>query len=131
MQRRLQVGDLRVDGGALRLRLPSMRVASSPDSCSICARRLLRGFGGLPKLQELELEIVGATLLRRDGETLGVIRLLRRCELGIDGIALRARFLGARARPGHGRIELVELALARDARRAARCRARRTSRLAR
>ena len=32
---------------------------------------------------------MGTTLLRRDGETLGVVRLLRRCELGIDGIALR------------------------------------------
>ncbi len=108
----LQVGDLRIDGGPLRLRLVDARGELARFLLDLRAP-LLRSFRRLPKLQELELQVVRTPLLRRDREAFRVVRLLDGGKLGVDRVALHARFLGPRTRARHRSVELVELALAR------------------
>ena len=113
VQPRLQIGNLRHDGVALP---PAGFVLGRDVGRFLRDLRapLLRGFGGLPQLQELELEIVDPTLLRADREAFRVIRVLRHLQFGVDRVALRARFGGRRTRGGHRAVELFELPLPGD-----------------
>ena len=73
---------------------------------------LLGGFGSLPQLQELELEVMASPLLRRKRHALGVVALLRIVQLGFDGRQRRARRLRGFPRVADPALELAELTLA-------------------
>ena len=71
-------------------------------------------FRRLLQLQQLELEVVAAALLRRQRHAFAVIFLLPRLELVLGGVArARARHVSPRA-PRDRMVELGELALPRQ-----------------
>ena len=74
----------------------------------------LRGLGRLPQLHQLQLEVVAAALLRRQGHAFAVILLLARLEIVLRGGAGGFRARGVGARKGNGLLQLGQLALSRD-----------------
>src|SRR5207344_2958484 len=104
-------------GGVLR----GARLLFGPE-LRVEVRRLLRDLGapalgglrGLAKLQELELEVVAAALLRRERQAFVVIFLLPRLQRELDGVERRARLVGRGARRRETAGQLVELPLPGD-----------------
>ncbi len=75
---------------------------------------LFRRLGGLPQLQELEIEVVAASLLRRNGHAIGVVAPLRRFEIGFDGVKRRAGDLCTLANAADRALEFAQFALPRE-----------------
>ena len=115
VQRRLRVGELRRRVARARSCSAASSAAISDSSSRDLRAALCGRLGGLPELQELELEIVAAPLLRRERHALGVPGVLRasRGRASIAASASRAASAVARA-PVIGMRQLGQLALARE-----------------
>lgn len=113
MQARLQVGDLADDRLALRLLLGD-RGGQVLLVAGELGAALLRGLRRLLELQELELDLVAATLLRGERLGLEVPGLLRRLLRRLGRLERRPGRSGGFARRGKLRLELLELRLARE-----------------
>jgi hypothetical protein len=111
-KRGLQVGDLRIDGGRCAC-ASSMRAASSPDSCSICARRFCAASAVCRSCMSSSSRSCARRCCDVTARPSAWYVCWTRGKLGVDRVALHARFLGPRTRARHRSVELVELALSR------------------
>ena len=113
VQARLQVGDLGADG-SLCFQLSVVLASDVRGLFGDLRATPFRNLGRLFQLHQLELEVVTATLLRRERQAFIVIRLLLLLHLEFNGIERRPRVHAGVRRGDDCTGELIQFALARQ-----------------